>query len=184
MRGNTAAMYQHKGSKTRRGEKSCPVQKLGSVVRQIKYICAESIRFLTIKRESSWTNRNNMDKKKKKKKINEMILIQSSISAFLWASEAGISITELQLLNHNKNKAWSLNHKIQVQFISARLLLFLSVSVGGGGEVGRSLAGQRLFFLPQTTCLMKQQSISDAPSTTWVSHTVQTYIKHTPQNAG
>lgn len=52
-RGNTAAIYQHKGSKTRRGEKSCAVQKQGSMVRQIKYIYAENIRFPTIKRESS-----------------------------------------------------------------------------------------------------------------------------------
>lgn len=52
MRGNTAAIYQHMGSNTRRGEKSCPVQKQVSTVRQIKNIYAENIRFLTIKKES------------------------------------------------------------------------------------------------------------------------------------
>ena len=52
-RDNTAAIYQHKGSKTRRGEKSFPVQRQGSMVMQIKYVYAENIRLLTIKRERS-----------------------------------------------------------------------------------------------------------------------------------
>lgn len=42
MRGNTAAIYQHNGSNTRKGAKSCPVQKQRHMVRQIKYISAEN----------------------------------------------------------------------------------------------------------------------------------------------
>lgn len=45
MRGNTSATYQRKRSKARRGVKSCPFQKQGLIVRQIKYIFAENIRF-------------------------------------------------------------------------------------------------------------------------------------------
>lgn len=45
MRGNTSATYQRKKSKARRGVKSCPFQKQGLIVRQIKYIFAENIRF-------------------------------------------------------------------------------------------------------------------------------------------
>lgn len=42
MRGNTAAIYQHNESNTRKGAKSCPVQKQRHMVRQIKYVSAEN----------------------------------------------------------------------------------------------------------------------------------------------
>lgn len=44
MRCNTGATYEHKKSETRSGEKSCPFQKQGFIIGQIKYIFAENIR--------------------------------------------------------------------------------------------------------------------------------------------